>query len=230
MTAKRQYDQGCGMAHALELIGERWAILIVRELLVGPRRFTDLRTGLPGISPNVLTHRLDELERSSIVVRTRLPPPASVWAYELTEWGKELGPVLLSLGAWALKSPTFPTEAPIGVSSFILSLEALFDPPSASGLEATIELHVNDQSFNAQIQDGRIRIGAGSATAPDVVVTGDPNILVAIIHRGANLPRAVRDGEVQLIGDRKKFRSFIDAFRPPRQAPSTYLGPAASRS
>ena len=105
MANKRSYDDGCAGAHALDLIGERWALLIVRELLLGPKRFTDLRTGLPGISPNVLSQRLEELERVAVVRRRKLAPPAGAWVYELTDWGKELGPIIIEPGRWGARFP-----------------------------------------------------------------------------------------------------------------------------
>src|ERR687888_870608 len=102
MATLRSYGDGCGIAHALDLVGERWALLVVRELLLGPKRFTDLRAGLPNASPNVLSQRLRELEEATIGRRRRLPPPAGSQVYELTEWGRELEPLVISLGAWAL--------------------------------------------------------------------------------------------------------------------------------
>lgn len=227
MTNKRNYDDGCGMAHALELIGERWAILIIRELLMGPRRFTDLRAGLPTISPNVLTQRLEELERSSIVVRRKLAPPGVAWVYELTNWGHELEPVLLALGCWALRSPTFPEKRSISANSFALGLRSMFHPAAAGELEAAIELHVDDQTFRATIRSGKIEVETGAADQPDVVVTGNPNVLVAVMHRGQSLAKALRDGELRLEGDEGKLRAFFGAFRAPAPAVPTF--PAAPR-
>ena len=106
MAGKRSYDDGCAAAHALDLVGERWALLVVRELVLGPRRFTDLRAGLPGISPNVLTQRLEELEQGSVVRRRKLPPPAASWVYELTEWGAQLEGVLWK----SVRTDALPTE------------------------------------------------------------------------------------------------------------------------
>src|SRR5687767_14085326 len=120
MASKRSYDDGCATAHALDLIGERWALLVVRELMLGPKRFTDLRSSLPGISPNVLTQRLDELGQASIVIRRKLPPPASVWFYDLTDWGRDLEPVIKAIGRWAASSPTLPQGLPMSVNSLIL--------------------------------------------------------------------------------------------------------------
>src|SRR5258708_12492423 len=116
---KRSYDDGCATAHGLDLIGERWALLVVRELILGAKRFGDLRAGLPGISPNVLTQRLEELEQASIVRRRRLPPPASASGYELTEWGLELEPLIMVLGPSAARPPAMVPPHPLAPDSLI---------------------------------------------------------------------------------------------------------------
>src|SRR5918998_1860577 len=121
-SKRRTYDDGCAAAHALDLVGERWALLVVRELLLGPKRFTDLRAGLPHASPNVLTERLRELEAVGVVVRRKLPPPAASRVYELTDWGRELEGVIISLGRWGARSPSKPREAQLSIDSLILSL------------------------------------------------------------------------------------------------------------
>src|SRR4051812_9347702 len=132
VATMRTYGDGCGIAHALDLVGERWALLVVRELLLGPKRFTDLRTGLPNVSPNVLAQRLRELEAAAIVRRRKLPPPAGSWTYELTEWGHELEPIAMSLGTWALRSPAFGgNDAPVSLDSVILALGTFFDAAAA---------------------------------------------------------------------------------------------------
>src|SRR2546430_1285561 len=118
----RSYQDGCAAAHGLDLVGERWALLVVRELILGPKRFTDLRAGLPGVSANVLTQRLAELEESGIVQRRKLPPPAAAWIYELTPWGLELEPVIMALGLWASRSPGRARGLPMGCDSAVLSL------------------------------------------------------------------------------------------------------------
>ena len=128
----RTYGDGCGIAHALDVIGERWALLVVRELLLGPKRFTDLRAGLPNASPNVLSQRLRELEQAGVVERRKLPPPAASSVYELTTWGHELKPILLAAGSWALRSPSFDVDAPVGTDSVILGLATFFDPDERS--------------------------------------------------------------------------------------------------
>src|SRR5918997_6974707 len=136
----RTYGDMCGIARALDVIGERWALLVVRELVLGPKRFTDLRVGLPNASPNVLSQRLRELEAAGVVRRRRLPPPAASKVYELTDWGKELEPVIIRLGRWGARSPSKPRDAVLGVDSLILSFRTMFDPLAADGLEATYEL------------------------------------------------------------------------------------------
>ena len=154
----RTYDDGCGIAHALDLVGERWALLVVRELLLGPKRFTDLRAGLPGVSANILSQRLRELEAEGIVERATLPPPAGVAVYALTPRGAELEPVVLALGAWGVRSPTLPRDAHLGVDSVILSLAAQLthtDPP------ATYELRLDQYRFTVRLHDGRVDVARG---------------------------------------------------------------------
>src|SRR5712692_2192414 len=161
MSTKRRYADGCAAAHGLDLVGERWAMLVVRELLLGPKRFTDLRAGLAGISPNVLTQRLEELERFAIVQRRKLAPPAAAWVYELTEWGLQLDPVIKALGRWAARSP-FKPEAGLNVDSLILSFQTMFDPHAAEGFSANIELRIGEDRFHATIARGQMELDRGS--------------------------------------------------------------------
>src|SRR5829696_2600828 len=155
MAAMRAYCDGCAAAHALDIIGERWALLVVRELLLGPKRFTDLRAGLPSVSPNVLAQRLRELERAGVVRRRKLPPPAASRVYELTDWGMELEPVIIRLGRWGTRSPSRPRDAQLGVDSLILSFRTMFDPRAADGLNARYELRLGEESFRAEVAQGR---------------------------------------------------------------------------
>ncbi|MCO4318363.1 helix-turn-helix transcriptional regulator [Phyllobacterium sp. 21LDTY02-6] len=156
MSGKRSYEDGCGTAHALELIGERWALLIARELLLGPKRFTDLRADLRTISANVLTHRLEEMEASGIVVRRKLPPPAASWIYELTPWGYDLGPVISSLGLWAARSPAMPSGLPMSANSLILALRALFDARRAGDTRLLVALDFGSVIFRIAVADGAL--------------------------------------------------------------------------
>lgn len=221
MAGKRSYDDGCGIAHALELIGERWALLVVRELVLGPRRFTDLRAGLPGISPNVLTQRLSELEQASIVVRRRLPPPASVSVYDLTDWGRELEPVIQMIGRWAARSPTRPQGRPLSVNSIVLSLRTMFDAEAARGLSVRIALHLGEHRFCATVARGQLEIVPGDAEAPDAVVESDPDALAAVLYGGRDLAEAAAAGDVIVAGDKSVVERFVTLFPLPDTAPAT---------
>jgi DNA-binding HxlR family transcriptional regulator len=156
---------GCAIARGLDVVGERWALLVVRELLLGPKRYTDLRRGLPNASPNVLSQRLDELERAAVVRRRKLPPPAGSRVYELTDWGLELEETVMSLGRWAARSPTPPGDAPIGVDSMILALRARFDSGAAHGLRAGYELRLGEDRFRIEVVGEAIEVVRGGASA-----------------------------------------------------------------
>jgi DNA-binding HxlR family transcriptional regulator len=218
MATMRTYGDGCGIAHALDLVGERWALLVVRELLLGPKRFTDLRAGLPNASPNVLSQRLRELEDATIVRRRRLPPPAGSWVYELTDWGRGLEPIAISLGAWALRSPTFPDDAPVGDDSVALAMQTFFDPSAAGELSARYELRLGDNTFHVRIADGRIALGRGPQDAADAVVETDAGTLSALIWQGRELADALAAGDLRIEGDRAAVTRLIGLFPRPEPA------------
>jgi len=203
MARTRPVQDGCGIAHASELLGQRWALLVVRELLLGPKRFTDLRTGIPDISPNVLGQRLRELEESGIVRRRKLAPPAAVQVYELTDWGRELEPAVLALGRWASKSPAFPRDAGMGSDSLLLALKSSFDPAKADSVEATYELWLGEAPFRVRVADGRFEAERGEASDPDATIRADPNAIAEIVFRGNRLRKAVEAGDVRIDGSRR---------------------------
>lgn len=215
MAGKRSYDDGCAGAHALNLIGERWALLIVRELLLGPKRFTDLRAGLPGISPNVLTQRLEELEQAAVLRRLRLPLPAAVWVYELTAWGQELQPIIIELGRWGARSPSLPRGAPLSVDSLILSFRAMFDSTAAAGLDATYEIRFGRDRFSAHVHHGQLDLARGSPERPDAIIDSDPDTLAAVVYDGRKLSEAVRSGEIKIEGDKSAARRLLALFSLP---------------
>jgi DNA-binding HxlR family transcriptional regulator len=214
----RTYCDGCAAAHALDLIGERWALLVVRELLLGPKRFTDLRVGLPTASPNVLAQRLRELERAGIVRRRKLPPPAASRVYELTEWGEELEPVIISLGRWGARSPSRPRDAELGVDSLILSFRTMFDPGVAEGLEAVYELRFGEESFRAVVADGRFEVERGAAEQPDAIIETDTATLASVVYEGRSLEEALRSGEIRIEGEREAVERFLALFSLPEPA------------
>jgi DNA-binding HxlR family transcriptional regulator len=220
MSTMRTYGDGCGIAHALDVIGERWALLIVRELLLGPKRFTDLRDGLPNASANVLTQRLRELEEATIVRRRRLQPPAGSWVYELTDWGRELKPIAIALGTWALRSPSFPSAAPVGTDSVVLALGTFFDPDAADGLSADYELRLGENLFGVRIDDRRIEIGRDPVDRPDAIIATDADTLSSVIWKGRELDDALRAGDMTLEGDRRAVNRLLGLFpRPQRVDP-----------
>lgn len=219
MSGKRSYDDGCGTAHALELVGERWALLVVRELMLGPRRFTDLRHSLPGISPNVLAQRLQDLEEASIVMRVTLPAPVSARVYALTDWGLQLEPLICEIGRWAARSPSKPMGLPMSVNSVVLSFRTMFDGDAARGVKARLGLVLNGQPFSATVSKGRLEIVPGKAVEPDAVVTSDPNALTMVVYGGRDLSSAVRAGDITIEGDKSIVARFVKLFPLPEPAP-----------
>ena len=195
---KRRYDDACGLAHALELIGERWAMLVLRELAYGPRRFSELKADLPGISANVLTQRLTELEERGIVKRKRLPPPASVQVYEATTWGLEAAPVIARLGRWAARSPLHDPTLPISHVAIMMSLETMLDPALAKGMKARLGFHLGDTSYVALLKDGRLQIERKNVEDCDLVFTAAPAALAAVIYGGAPLDLICLEGDLDL--------------------------------
>lgn len=214
----RSYQDGCAVAHALDFIGERWAPLVVRELLLGPKRFTDLRAGLPGVSPNVLAQRLRELEGAGIVRRRKLPRPAASRVYELTEWGKELEQVIISLGRWGARSPSKPCEAALGVDSLILSFRTMFNPQAAEGLEASYKLRLGEESFQVEVANGRFEIARGDADKPEATVETDAGTLAALVYERHDLAAALRSGDVKIEGDESAVARFLTLFPLPEPA------------
>jgi DNA-binding HxlR family transcriptional regulator/putative sterol carrier protein len=215
----RTYGDRCGVAYALDLVGERWALLVVRELLLGPKRFTDLQAGLPHASRSVLTQRLQELEQTGLVRRRKLPLPAGSWVYELTDWGRQLEDVVLSLGRFALAAPDRPREGEMSVDSHVLHLKTLFDPRAAGDLAATYELRLGEDSFEARVADGRVHFQRGSAHHPDATIETDPGTLLELAAKPRRLAEAVRSGRVRIEGDRRGLMRFLGLFPRP-EAPS----------
>lgn len=219
MSTKRSYADGCAAAHALDLIGERWALLIVRELILGPKRFTDLRTGLGRISANVLTQRLAELEAAAIIVRRRLPPPGGM-AYDLSAWGRELEPILLQLVRWGVRSPGFVRGAPLNVDAMVLSMRALFAPAAGAGPEIRILLILDGQPFSAQIASGRLDIHRqGPADpAPEATLETSPTTLLHLAYGAADPDDAIASGQARVCGERPALDRFLGCFQVPDPA------------
>jgi DNA-binding HxlR family transcriptional regulator len=218
MATTRTYDDGCAAAHALDLVGERWALLVVRELLLGPKRFTDLKSGLPHASPNVLAQRLRDLEASGVVRRGKLPPPAASRIYELTEWGRDLEPVIIALGRWGVRSPTKPPDAELGVDSLILSFRTMFDPDRAEGLDALYEFRLGEDRFRAEVAEGRLEIARGTAEQPDATVEAEAGTLAALVYDELELDDTLSSGDLGIEGDRALVERFLALFPLPEPA------------
>ncbi|MGH2798781.1 MAG: winged helix-turn-helix transcriptional regulator [Thermoleophilaceae bacterium] len=212
MTTKRSYGDLCGIARALDVVGERWALLVVRELTLGPKRFTDLRAGLPHVGPDVLAQRLRELEQSGVVQRRTLAPPAGSRVYELTERGRALEPVLIELGRWGTFAPVPPGDPRLGVDSTMIALKTLFDGEAAGGMEATYELRLGDQTFRAAVGDGRLELERGEAPSPVAVIASDPGTLAEVLWQGRPLADAQRSGDARVEGDRRAAARFLKLF------------------
>lgn len=202
------------------MLGERWALLIVRDLLLGPKRFTDIQTGLTGAGPNVLTTRLNALLAAGVVRKRTLPPPAGSRVYELTEWGEELEPVIVSLGRWGARSSSKPGDAALGMDSLVLSLRTMFDPRAAEGLRAAYEFRFGEDRFRAVVDGGRFEISRGTAVDPDAVVEADSGTLAEIVYAGRPLAEALEAGDLKVEGDRIAFERFLGLFPLPEPAPS----------
>lgn len=216
---RRTYSDACGIARALDAVGDRWALMVVRELLLGPKRFGDIRSGLPKLSADVLSQRLRDLELAGVVRRVALPPPASVQVYELTPAGLELEPVLVALGRWGGANATPPEEG-CGMSfdSHILSLRTLFSPERAADLDATYELRLQTGPFHVAVAAGEAEIGPGGAPDADVVVTGAVEDLFAVVRGVRDLSEAEASGDLEINGDRRKAKRFFTLFPLPEPA------------
>jgi DNA-binding HxlR family transcriptional regulator len=212
-TTLRTYRDGCSSAHALDLVGERWALLLVRDLLFGPKRFSDLTVGLPHGSPNVLTQRLRELEAAGVVRRRKLPPPASTMVYELTEWGSELEPILMGLQRWGAVSPSFSHDIPIGCDAAMLALKNAFDPRAAGDFGAVVEVRFGTGTFAVTIGGGQLDIRRGAADAPAAAIETDPVTLEEVAFGMRSFASAESDGDLRVEGDHAVSERFLALFR-----------------
>ena len=215
----RRYRDACGTAQGLDIVGERWTLLVVRELLLGPKRFTDLKAGLPGISTNILADRLETLEMSGVARRRTLPPPAGSRVYELTDWGRDLEPVIAAIGRWGVRSPWRSEEDEIGVDGLMVSFQTMFDREAAGGLEARYEILLGDQAFGIEVENGSIRVYRGAPADPDARIETDVDTLASLVYEDGVLDEAIRTGDVEIEGDRPTVERLMGLFRLPEPAP-----------
>ncbi|MEA2381077.1 MAG: hypothetical protein QOH72_1048 [Solirubrobacteraceae bacterium] len=209
----KRFDQYCPVANALSIVGERWALLVVRELLRGPRRYTDLAAGLPGIGTNVLATRLRELEAGGVVQRRRLPPPAASTVYELTEYGAGLEEVIHAIARWGARSLGLPRhDDDLGPDWGLNAFRALFYPERARGLTETDVIHIDDDVFTVRLADGTLSVAIGAAAAPDLDVATDMPTFFALASGDLPPQEALEQGRVRIDGDPVALVRFFAVF------------------
>jgi DNA-binding HxlR family transcriptional regulator len=213
MTDGRSYGQACPVAHALDMIGERWAMLVVRELRLGPRRFVDLQASLPGLSPSVLAQRLRDLERVGVLRRRTLPAPAASRVYELTEWGAELEPVFTALARWGVRSPVVPLEGVITPDSAMLGMSTFFDRGAEPPWTATYQVRLERHSYVVKVERGRLaELLRDEARGPvDATVEMDIETLMSVQAGAESLEAAAQAGRLRVTGDAQAVKKLLAA-------------------
>ena len=206
MVGVRSYGDRCGVARALDVIGDRWALLVVRELVLGPKRFSDLRAGLPRVAPDVLSQRLRELEAADVLRRAKLPPPSGAPVYERTDWGQDLEPLVIGLGRWGSRAPFPGGDAGLGVDAFVIALKTLFQP---AGFAGVVDLRLAEDRFVLEVRGGRFEARRGVAEDPDLTILAEPGPLAAALWHGGPLD------DIELLGDVALFDRFRAAFPAP---------------
>ena len=213
--ATREYKQFCGLARAMEMVGERWSMLIVRDLLNGPRRYTDLRKGLPAIPTNILSTRLKQLEEAGLATRRALPHPERAVVYELTEYGRDLEPALIALGRWGARTMTEPRSGEaITAEGVAMSFRTAFRPEEARGTTVGFEARMGEFTIRLQITDGSLAVGTGVHPAPDLVIERQSGHPIRELMSGSKSPADVlADGSVRVEGDPVLLSRFAEMFR-----------------
>lgn len=209
--SKRSYNQYCAVARALDIVGERWTLLIVRELLTGPKRFKDLLEGLPGIGTNLLTVRLKDLERYGVVRRTTLPPPAASKVYELTELGRSLEMVIAALGRWGLEFLGTPDrEDDLRPAWAVVAMRSALRQEAACGLQETYEFRIDEEAFHLRVKDGEVEALQGPAVGPGLIVRGGTQDFLALVAGQLEPAEALESGEIRIEGERETLARCLD--------------------
>jgi DNA-binding HxlR family transcriptional regulator len=213
----RRYDDACGTAHALEVFGDRWALLVIRELMLGPRRFSQLRADLPGISASILTQRLSDLERRKVLIKTKLPPPAATPVYELTEWGYEAEPITSAMGRWAARSPSHDPSRRISGVSLLLSFRTMLDVGRCGGLDACLGFRFGEDVYGARLTSNGLSIVQGDPPRPSVRFAATTAALGAAVYGQAPLARLEAEGVLEISGDHSLAERFVTLFPLPER-------------
>lgn len=214
MPTSRSYHDACGIARALDVLGERWALLLVRELLLGPQRFADLRAALPHASSNLVTDRLRELGANGVVARRRLPPPAASWVYELTPRGRAAEPIVLALGDWGVGLPHHDGTAALSAASMLIYLRSAARPDPAQ-LSAVYRVQLDPRIWTVRTADGAVRVEPGEPAAFDAGLSTDPRTLNRLLGAPARLDAEERAGSATITGDRTALLRLLSAIPTP---------------
>jgi DNA-binding HxlR family transcriptional regulator len=217
LTEKRWYDDACGTALALEFVGERWSLLIIRELMFGPRRFGELKANLPGVSANVLTQRLEGLEEAGILLKRKLPSALSVQVYELTRWGHLAEPVLQEMGRWSTRSRRHDPSLFLSPASAMMSLRTMIDREKAKGLRMTIAFAFPTDLFVGELTDGALAIRRGETDAADIRFVTDPTTFAFTVYGKLAFEQNEAAGTLRIEGDRAAAQRFVDLFELPEK-------------
>jgi DNA-binding HxlR family transcriptional regulator len=217
MPTNRSYGDACALARALDVIGERWALLVVRELLFGPQRYSDLRQALPNASSNLVADRLRELEGRGVIRRRQLPPPAGSKVYELTAWGRRLEPILLALGDWGARVPLPPNGTTLSAASVLLFLRGVTRPnpdlpPTVYGFD------LDGRQWTVRTVDGEVDVEPGEPTRADVSIRTDPTTLNALLEDPGTVDAALSEGTIVVTGDLAALRQLLQAVTIPAPA------------
>ncbi len=218
--AKRTYDDSCGIARALDLVGDRWSLLVVRELLLGPKRYTDLQAALRRIAPDVLTQRLRDLEAGGLAERTELTGPGRARVYQLTDHGRELQPVLLALGRFGSRLPLPEQPEELSPDAFAVALLTVFQPARAAGVTVRVGLRLGVERFIVALDEGRLAVSRDADGEPDAYLDATPGVLTQVLWHGLGLTDAEASGDLRISGDRAAIEAFLGVFAA-RLAPST---------
>ena len=216
-TEKRWYDDACGTALALEFVGERWSLLIIRELMFGPRRFGEIKANLPGVSSNVLTQRLEGLEAAGVLIKRKLPSALSVQVYELTRWGYLAEPVLQEMGRWSTRSRRHDVSLPFSPASAMMSLRTMIDRDKARGLRMTIAFAFPTDMFVGELADSALDIRRGETGKADVRFVTDPTTFAFTVYGKLPFEQNEAEGTLRVEGDRAAAQRFVDLFELPEK-------------
>jgi DNA-binding HxlR family transcriptional regulator len=217
MSTSRSYRDSCGMARALDVLGERWALLVVRELVLVPQRFSELRRAMPNASSNVLADRLRELERHGVVRRRKLASTAGPQVYELTEWGRKLEPIVLALSEWGIDAPNPPEPSSLSATSVLNFLRVRARPdPAAPPIVCRLDL--DGSVWTVSVDSGTVQVQSGEPAAADISLRMDPKTLGSLLADPASLDSALAEGSVALVGDLRALNQLLDGVADPHRS------------